>query len=112
MHYWIKLKNILHCNKLLLLILSFTIVYVYLYCNKEVTVNNNYVEFIGVIENIKYSSNNAQIYMKGKELVLANKYSIDTNFKYDIKIGNKVKVYGKVSIPTDNTNFNTFNYRK
>ena len=112
MHYWIKLKNILHCNKIILLILSFTIVYVYLYCNKEVTVNNDYVEFTGVIENIKYTSDNAQIYIKGKELVLANKYSIDTSFKDSIKIGNKVKVYGKVNIPTNNTNFNTFNYRK
>ena len=112
MHYWIKLKNILHCNKIILLIISFTIVYVYLYCNKEVTVNNDYVEFTGVIENIKYTSDNAQIYIKGKELVLANKYSIDTSFKDSIKIGNKVKVYGKVNIPTNNTNFNTFNYRK
>ena len=112
MHYWIKLKNILHCNKFILLILSFTIVYVYLYCNKEVTVNNDYIEFTGVIENIKYTSDNAQIYIKGKELVLANKYSIDTSFKDSIKIGNKVKVYGKVNIPTNNTNFNTFNYRK
>ena len=112
MHYWIKLKNILHCNKFILLILSFTIVYVYLYCNKEVTINNDYIEFTGVIENIKYTSDNAQIYIKGKELVLANKYSIDTSFKDSIKIGNKVKVYGKVNIPTNNTNFNTFNYRK
>ena len=112
MHYWIKLKNILHCNKLILLFLSFTIVYVYLYCNKEVTVNSDYIEFAGVIENIKYTSDNAQIYIKGKELILANKYSIDTSFKDSIKIGNKVKVYGKVNIPTNNTNFNTFNYRK
>lgn len=112
MHYWIKLKNILHCNKIILLILSFTIVYVYLYCNKEVTVNSDYIEFTGVIENIKYTSDNAQIYIKGKELVLANKYSIDTSFKDSIKIGNKVKVYGKVNVPINNTNFNTFNYRR
>lgn len=112
MHYWIKLKNILHCNKIILLILSFTIAYVCLYCNKKVTVNNDYVEFTGVIENIKYTSDNAQIYIKGKELVFANKYSIDTSFKDSIKIGNKVKVYGKVNIPTNNTNFNTFNYQK
>ena len=34
------------------------------------------------------------------------------NKKLEYKLGDKVKVYGLVYTPNDNTNFNTFNYRK
>ena len=67
MHYWIKLKNILHCNKIILLILSFTIVYVYLYCNKEVTVNNSTSEAVNTA-NVTVNNNSQSTKTNGATL--------------------------------------------
>ena len=106
-----KLKSILLCNKIISLVLIFTLMYVYVICNLNVNIDVNNTEFNGIVEDIKSDTNKIQIYIKGKELLLANKYNFDDKFIDSIKIGYKVKVLGKVNIPNNNTNFNTFNYK-
>ena len=105
------LKSILLCNKIISLVLIFTLMYVYVICNLNVNIDVNNTEFNGIVEDIKSDTNKIQIYIKGKELLLANKYNFDDKFIDSIKIGYKVKVLGKVNIPNNNTNFNTFNYK-
>ncbi len=64
---------------------------------------------VGTIENIEYEDDYYKLTIKGKEKVLGNYYS---NNKIDIHLGDKVKVSGIISEPTNPTIKNTFNYKK
>ncbi len=116
MHYLKKLKNILRYNLFTILIVCFSLLYVLYSCQKNIVIHNDdYIDFIGIVEVIKYGDNKIQLQVKNTSRILANYYFSDDialeSIK-DIKIGNKIKVSGKVKIPSENTNFNIFNYRK
>jgi len=66
-------------------------------------------KIVGTIENIEYEDDYYKFTIKGKEKVLGNFYS---NNKIDIHLGDKVKVSGIISEPTNPTIKNTFNYKK
>ena len=66
-------------------------------------------KIVGTIENIEYEDDYYKLTIKGKEKVLGNYYS---NNKIDIHLGDKVKVSGIISEPTNPTIKNTFNYKK
>ena len=64
---------------------------------------------VGRVESLEYEDDYYKLTIKGKEKVLGNFYS---NNKIDIHLGDKVKVSGIISEPTNPTIKNTFNYKK
>lgn len=70
----------------------------------------------GYVTKISLDNSKLTINLNTKEKVLVN-YYISTNLEKnnifnEIKLGDYLEIYGKLSIPSDNTNFNMFNYRK
>ena len=63
----------------------------------------------GIIQNIEYENEYYKLTIKGKEKVLGNFHSKN---KIDIHLGDKIKVSGIISEPTNPTLKNTFNYKK
>lgn len=63
----------------------------------------------GIIQNIEYEEDYYKLTIKGKEKVLGSFYSKN---KIDIHLGDKIKVSGIISEPTNPTLINTFNYKK
>ena len=63
----------------------------------------------GIIQNIEYEDEYYKLTIKGKEKVLGNFYSKN---KINIHLGDKIKVSGIISEPTNPTLKNTFNYKK
>ena len=61
---------------------------------------------IGIINDIKEIDNRTQIELIGKEKILV---TYKDKIKY--KLGDKIKIYGELQIPSKNTLFNQFNYR-
>lgn len=61
---------------------------------------------IGIINDIKEIDNRTQIELIGKEKILV---TYKNKIKY--KLGDKIKIYGELQIPSKNTLFNLFNYR-
>lgn len=112
MPYLIKLKNILRFNIYIILVVIVTFFYVIYVLNKELDIPSDNIEVTGIIDNIYYDVSKLQITLKGKEIVLVNKYDEIEKLKNSIKIGYKVRIKGQVNIPRENTNFNIFNYRK
>ena len=88
------------------------------------------VSFINVVYNILFYKNSnyeKERLVEGKIIYIDESkkdkvvFDIKGKYKYrcflydkklEYKLGDKVKVYGLVYTPNDNTNFNTFNYRK
>lgn len=64
---------------------------------------------VGRAESLEYEDDYYKLTIKGKEKVLGNFYSKN---KIDIHLGDKVKVSGIISEPTNPTIKNTFNYKK
>ena len=69
--------------------------------------NLNTSEVIGIIDYINIKDDKVTLEIKAKERLVVNLYKIN-NFNYEL--GDKVKIKGKLSIPSKNTNFNLFNY--
>ena len=97
-----KLKVILFFSVVLVLILTYIRINKFKYNYKEV----NNVE--GIVTDINYYDNKVSFIVKGKEKVLVNDYNSNTK----INLGDKVYIEGKSKLPSVNTNFNLFNYRK
>lgn len=78
--------------------------------------NGNEEVIRGYVTKISLDNSKLTINLSAKEKVLVN-YYISTNLEKnnifnEIKLGDYLEIYGKFSIPSDNTNFNMFNYRK
>ena len=100
-----KLKIIL-----LYSIIIFTIIYCVSYINSNhgSKYNFNDKEFVGIVVKINKSKFKTTFIIKGKEKLLINYYgNID-----GIILGSKIKVIGEIVKPSNNTNFNLFNYKK
>ena len=61
----------------------------------------------GIIDYINIKDDKITLEIKAKDKVLVNLYKID-NFNFEL--GDKVRINGILRVPTNNTNFNLFNY--
>ena len=100
---------ILYLKKLKIILLFSLIIFIYVF---YITHNNIYNSkysnetiIEGIVNNYKIKDNKIEIELIGKEKVLV-KY----NEQLDIKLGDKIKLYGTLMKPNNNTNFNLFNY--
>jgi len=109
-----QLKIILQYSIYILLILSLIYSYIYNinYKSKYTTENTLY----GYITYYYIDGNKLSLEIKGKEKLLGIYYFKDindlNNFKIMYKLGDYVKLKGKLQMPNENTIFNNFNYKK
>lgn len=107
--YLIKLKNILRSKYLFKILFIICIIYLCLFfkLNNNISIYNTYDNvFYGKVINYKYSDNMYNITLKSKEnLIIYYKGNININY------GDYIKVYGNITIPTNNTIFSLFNYK-
>ena len=61
----------------------------------------------GIIDYINIKDDKITLEIKAKDKILVNLYKID-NFNFEL--GDKVRINGILRVPTNNTNFNLFNY--
>ena len=110
MQFLIKLKTILPF-RILIIVITFLYCFVYLTMKPISKFDIIDTKFIGVIEDIKEKDNKVQIVLKSKEKLLIN-YYLDGEEKFEYDLGDKILVIGKLNTPSNNTNFNLFNYKK
>ena len=104
-----KLK-ILLLLKILFLCISITLIIVKFLTFKTKPLSNKN-EFIGEILDVKIKNEKITIKLNTDEKILIN-YYIKKNENYsNLKIGNIIKVEGKLDYPKKNINFNLFNYK-
>ena len=70
--------------------------------------------FKGYIKNIKIDGNKLSLIVHGKEDLIVNYYfeTLEEKEKFNLKLGDYIKINGVLNVPQKNTNFNLFNYRK
>ena len=101
----IKLKTKLLFSILVILCLFYCCWYINTTHKSKYNLDDN--EFIVKVNKINYKDNKAVIEANGKEKLLIN---YNGEFKY--KLGDLIRVSGDLKLPTENTNFNVFNYKK
>jgi len=67
--------------------------------------NNDY--FVGVIEDLYFDNDKLVIDL---DIGIRCNYYVDNNEEFDFSLGDTLKVYGEIYIPSSNTNSNLFNY--
>ena len=105
-----KLKYILqhrYLFKVLAIIILITVYITTKYIPKE-SIYTNETNFEGIIYKIKLNDNKVTIYIKAKEKLVINYYSIIE----DLYLGDRVLVTGELQLPSNNTIPNMFNYKK
>ena len=98
--YFIKVVTILF----LIFVLMFTKLY-----QKKSIYTGNENEIQGVVYKKKQTDNKVTLYIKGEEKIVINYY---TQEDINISLGDEIKVVGSLSIPSNNTIPNLFNYKK
>lgn len=112
-----KLKNILKYKYFYIIILIVSILYALIY-NYVFTSNSKYngnEELInGYINNYYIDGNKLNIELIGKEKIICIYYfeSEEELNRFNYKIGDYIELIGTMSIPSNNTIFNLFNYKK
>ena len=105
----LRLKSILQYSNYILYLFLIIIIISIIRCNIPITsnysINDNIIE--GIIVDKKVYEDKISFIVKGKEKIKCTYYD-----SIDINLGDKVKVFGKLSIPMNNTIPNTFNYKK
>ncbi|MGN1358586.1 MAG: DNA internalization-related competence protein ComEC/Rec2, partial [Bacilli bacterium] len=71
--------------------------------------NENDTIFTGVVYKKKISDNKITFYIKGRERLVVNYYG---ELKENISLGDEISVSGTLSLPSNNTIPNLFNYKK
>jgi len=111
MPFLIKLKTILLSKKCFFIIITFLYCLIFL----NIPYNSKYAssekEFYGVITNIKVDENKIELLLRSKENLLVNYYFDDSN-QINLNLGDYVKIIGSLTEPSNNSNFNLFNYKK
>ena len=110
----LKLRKILLCDYfyyvLLILVILLTILRVNLKPN--VLFDNKYYEISGIIEKINIDGNKLVLNIKSKEKLIGTYYfkSSEEKNKFNLLLGDKIKIKGEVISPNKATNENVFNY--
>ncbi len=103
-----KSKIILLFKILLIILVLIRCIFSFIF-SKEKNIPSENI-FIGEILNIKVSNNKLTIKLKSKEKILVNYYTYNNDYSY-LKVGDIIKVEGRIEYPKQNTNFNLFNYK-
>ena len=113
----LKLRTLLLCNYLFLTVgvigIFYSLVITNFY-NRKSLYNINDNEVTGIINYIFIDGNHLKLEMKGKEKIIVN-YFFKTKIEkesFNLSLGDKIKVTGKMNIPSSNRVFNLFNYQK
>ena len=112
----IRLKAILKSN-LVIIILFLVLLMSYIYCNyipKNSKFNGKENMIKGYIKKIDIDGNQLKILLKSEEKIIVNYYFFSEEEKnsFSLKINDYIEIYGSMSIPNNNTVFNTFNYKE
>ncbi len=114
-----KLKTVLHYNYLYIILIITTSLYSFIYLNlfkPETKLEPNQTKIVGVIINIKISSNLLTLEVKEKEKVIGYYYfktEEEMNiFEKNYELGDTILLKGTLTKPTNNTVPNLFNYKK
>ena len=109
----IKLKTILQCNWLYIILLVFTISYVTI----QTTIREyesklkDETELSGIVIDMNIKTDKISFVLKSREKIACNYYVEDT-LKYQNLLGKHIKVTGVLKEPKNNAIPNTFNYKK
>ena len=93
--------------KILIVLTSIYTIYIVKNDIYKTNYNLNTTEIEGIIDYINIKEDKITLEIKGKDKILVNLYKIP-NFNYEL--GDKVRIKGKIKIPSNNSNFNLFNY--
>lgn len=114
-----NLKLILRCNFLFFFLFLFIIVYIFVFTvfikyDSKYFGTESYIE--GKILSFSLNGNKLKMNILGKEEIIGTYYinSLEEkeNILNKIKIGNKIRLYGSLQEPLNNTIPNNFNYRR
>ena len=107
-----KLRIILQFNYFYLFLMLFVAILLYFNaCDKsKYDINDDVI--IGTITSYYIDNDKLVITIFGKEKVLCNYYFKDENNTFDYELGDKIKLFGKLKLPSNNSIFNGFNYRE
>ena len=113
-----RLKIILQ-HKYLFKVLALLVLMISLYrinfIKRESILNGDLTSFKGIVKRISIKDNRVEIYVNNKETIIGNYYYEDvkeiSNFN-DIKLGDRIIIYGNLKKANNNTIPNLFNYKK
>ena len=114
MHYLKKLKSILQYDYIFYILLIISIIYT-LICIKtdyKSIYNENYENEYGYVLDYKITDDKISLLIKSKEKLIINYYYKNKEEIENISYADYIYVKGKFEKPSNNTNFNLFNYRK
>ena len=109
-----SLKNILHSNGFYVVLILLCSLFVFIKLKQEPSISLEQKEWYGMIEELDIDGNQVNIIMKAKEKWKVSYYLSSIEEKevwLTYQLGDKIKVRGNVKIPSENRNFNLFNYR-
>ena len=109
-----RLKIILQSNIFYLILITSSIIYVF-YFTKIKKYNsiydNNQKEVVGIISKIIINDDNIKLTLKSNEDIIVTYYYKSKEEINNLKLGLKVKVFGELKKPLNNTIPNIFNYK-
>lgn len=112
----IRLRKILLCDYVYVILLVLTSIYVLININREKSslYKNDEKTFKGYIEKIKIDGNQLTINLKAKEVIIVNYYFSTKKEKasFSLKLGDYIKVEGILQEPASATIPNLFDYKK
>ena len=109
-----KLKNILQCDYVVYILLIISLIFTFFRLNINISYNyyTQTKNVIGYVRDYKVKEDKIIIYLRSKENLVVNYYFKNKKEISNISYGDCIKVYGVFDIPSNNSNFNLFNYRK
>ena len=109
----LRLKTILQYRYTTLLFLILVLIIAVIRNNIPIKVNINIEtnNITGIIISLKSEQDKISFIVKGKDKIRCT-YYLKENEKIELKLGSKITLQGKLSIPNNNTIPNTFNYKK
>lgn len=109
-----RLKIILQSNIFYLILIIFSIIYVFYFTKikKHNSIyDSNQKEVVGTISKIIINDDNIKLTLKSKEDIIVTYYYKSKEEINNLKLGLKVKVFGELKKPLNNTIPNIFNYK-
>lgn len=110
-----KLNHILKSKIIFKVLLLLSIVYL-IFITKLIVYKSSYnhtdKKFIVRIEELKRDSDKLSLLVKGKEKIKAIYYFHNKNKYFDLKLGDVVEITGDLTVPSNNTVPNIFNYKE